>query len=168
MLLPKKLINFLEKNKVSYDVLEHRTVYTAFDKAKTLKVKPNIVGKTLALKVDRELIVVLLTANKNIDKIKLKKIINLYRKKEKEKAVKKIDFASERLIKNRFKGVKLGAIPPFGNLFKIQTIVSRSLLNKPEIIISSGCYDKSIRMKGASLKKIIPNLMTGSFEKAKK
>ena len=168
MLLPKKLINFLEKNKASYDVLEHRTVYTAFDKAKTLKVKPNIVGKTLALKVDRELIVVLLTANKNIDKIKLKKIINLYRKKEKEKAVKKIDFASERLIKNRFKGVKLGAIPPFGNLFKIQTIVSRSLLNKPEIIISSGCYDKSIRMKGASLKKIIPNLMTGSFEKAKK
>ena len=168
MLLPKKLVNFLEKNKIKYDVLEHRIVYTAFDKAKTLKVKPNIVGKTLALKVDRDLVVVLLTANKNIDKVKLKKIINLYRKKTKEKAVKKIDFASERLIKNRFKGIKLGAIPPFGNLFKMQTIVSRSLLNKPKIIISSGCYDKSIKIKGSSLKKAMPDLMTGSFEKAKK
>ena len=36
-MIPGKIIKFLEKGKVKYEILKHRTVYTAFDKAKTLK-----------------------------------------------------------------------------------------------------------------------------------
>lgn len=168
MSAPKKVINFLEKSKVKYEEIQHRTVYTAFDKAKTLKVKQNIIGKTLILKANRDLVVCLIPANKNLDKAKFKKTVNNWRKKTAQKPVKTIDFASERLIKNRFKGVKVGAIPPFGNLFKLPTFVNKSLLGLPKIIVNSGHYNLSIKIKGAFLKKLISDLIAGSFAKARK
>ena len=168
MAIPKKVINFLGKNKVKYQSVKHRTVYTAFDKAKTLKLKQNIVGKTLVLKTDRDLALVLIPANKNLDKNKFKKLVNSWRKKTGQKPVKNIDFASERLIKNKFKGVKLGAMPPFGNMFKVPTFVNKSLLSLPEIIVNSGHYNHSIKIKGDSLKKLMPDLVAGSFAKTRK
>jgi hypothetical protein len=50
MAIPKKIINFLEKAKVKYEIIKHKTVFTAFDKSQTLKVPEKIVGKTLILK----------------------------------------------------------------------------------------------------------------------
>ena len=156
MAIPKKIINFLEKNKIRYQILEHKTVYTAFDKSQTLKTKPNVIGKTLVLKANKELIIVLIPANKNLDKQKVKKIINKKLKKEGKKLLKTIDFASERLMKNKLKGVKIGAIPPFGNLFGFTDLINRSLLGQSKIIINSGDY------------KLMPDLLEGSFIKAKK
>jgi len=168
MAIPKKVINYLEKAKVKYKVIEHRTVYTAFDKSKTLKVKENIVGKTLVLKADKELIMVLVPANKNLDRNKLKKVINVWKKKSGQKLIKKIEFASERLIKNKIKGVRIGSTPPFGNMFKIPTFINKSLLSLPEIIVNSGHYNCSIKIKGDILKKLVPDLVVGSFAKTRK
>ncbi|XOB42277.1 MAG: aminoacyl-tRNA deacylase [Candidatus Nealsonbacteria bacterium] len=168
MAIPKKVINFLERNKIKYEPIEHKTVYSAFDKARTLKMKRNIIGKTLVLKTDRDLAVVLIPSNKNLDKIKFKRLVNDWRKKTDQKPVKSIEFASERLIKNKIKGVKLGATPPFGNMFKVPTFVNKSLLSLPEIIINSGHYNYSIKIKGDFLKKMMPDLVIGSFTKTRK
>ena len=69
----RMFIDFLEKAKVKYELIKHRQVFTAQDKAATLKVKPNIIGKTLVLKIGKRISVVLIPANKNLDKISLKK-----------------------------------------------------------------------------------------------
>lgn len=168
MPLPKKITNFLEKNKTRYEIIEHKTVYTSFDKAKTLKVRPAIIGKTLFLRIDKELAIVLISADKNLDKGKFKKVVNKKRKKEGKKAVKKIEFASEKLMKNKIKGARIGVIPPFGNLFGFPTFVSKSLLNKPNLILNSGDYNFSIKIRPSYLKKILPDLIVGSFTKSRK
>ncbi|MCP6718525.1 MAG: hypothetical protein KJI70_03255 [Patescibacteria group bacterium] len=168
MAIPKKVINFLEKAKVKYELVEHKTVYTAFDKARTLKEKQNIIGKTLVLKADRDLAIVLIPANKNLDKLKFKKIVNDWKRKTDQKLIKTIDFASERLIKNKIKGVKVGAIPGFGNLFKIPTFINKSLLSPSKIIINSGDYKNSIQLEPAQFEKLVPDLITGSFTKTRK
>jgi len=85
MPVPSKIIKYLDLSRVKYERIEHKTVYTAYDKVATLKVKPNVIGKTLVLKIDNELAMVLIPGNKNLDK-------------------------------NKFKVVKVGAVPPFGNL----------------------------------------------------
>jgi prolyl-tRNA editing enzyme YbaK/EbsC (Cys-tRNA(Pro) deacylase) len=130
MLVPRKVLNFLKKNKIKYEIIEHKTVYTAFDKARTLKLKPDIIGKTLILK--------------------------------------KIEFVSERLMKNKLKGIKIGATPPFGELFGFPTFINKSLLNKPKIIVNSGHYNSSVKIKGSFLKKLMPDMIVGSFAKSKK
>jgi len=158
MAVPQKIIKFLEKNKVKYEPIKHRTVFTAYDKAQTLKVPEKIVGKTLVMKVDNSPALILIPANKNLDKNKLKRVSK----------GKKIDFAKESLTKNKIKGVKVGAVPPFGNLWNLATFVDRSLMNQPKIIINGGDYQWSIKIKPKDFKKLIPDLAISSFTKAKK
>ncbi len=157
MPIPKKIINFLEKTQVKYELIEHRTVYTAFDKANTLKVPEKIVGKTLVVKKDKDLVLVLIPANKNLDLQKLKKITK----------GKKLELASEKLIKNRLKGVKLGATPPFGILWKLPTFVDRAIMKEKEVILNSGDYNSSIKIKPKNFKNLIPDLTLGNFSKKK-
>jgi len=184
MAIPKKVINFLEKGKVKYEAIGHRTVYTAFDKAKTLKISEKMVGKTLVLKMDGKLTVVLIPANKNLDLQKFKKLAKALPAAclpdRQGRQVKKIDFASERLIKNKFKarlpryakhcgqGVKVGVIPPFGNLWGMKTFIDNSLMKEKEIILNSGDYNFSIKISSNQLKKILPDAIFGNFSEKKK
>jgi Cys-tRNA(Pro) deacylase len=157
MAVPKKIIKFLNKSKIKYKILEHKTVYTAFDKSQTLKVDPKIIGKTLILKCDKNLKIALTPANKNLDLKKFKKIGGF----------KKVDFVSEKEIKKKFKGVKVGAIPPFGNLWKFQTFIDKSILKEKEIILAGGDWNFSIKINPKDLKNLIPDLVIGNIAKAK-
>lgn len=157
MPIPLKVKNFLEKNKIKAEPIEHRVVYTAFDKAQTLRVPQKIVGKTLALKIDKGYALALIPANKNLDKGKLKKLAK----------VKKIDFVKEAWIKKNFTGVKIGAVPPFGNLWKLPTFIDHSLLNQSKIIVNGGDWKWSIKLNPANFKKLIPVLVIGNFSKSR-
>ncbi len=158
MPIPKKITKYLEKAKVKYEPVKHKTVYTAHDKAATLRVPEKIVGKTLVMKFDRNVGLVLIPANKNLDKVKFRKVAK----------AKNVDFVKEAWMKKNLKGVKVGAIPAFGNLFKLPTFVEKSLLRNPKIILNSGDYNFSIKISSINFKKLIPDLITGSFGKAKK
>jgi len=168
MATSKKLIKFLEKNKVKFKEIKHKTVYTAFDKAKTLKVPEKIVGKTLILKIDRDFVVLLLSANKNLDKGKFKKVVNFWRKKEGKKTAKKITFATETWMKKNLKGAKVGAIPPFGNLWGLPTFIDKSLFKNRKIIVNGGDYNYSIEVSPIVFRKLIPNVIIESFSKKRK
>ena len=157
MAIPQKIIKFLDKSKIKYETIKHRTVYTAFDKAATLRVSQKIIGKTLVVKLDKNPALVLIPANKNLDKQKLKKIAK----------AKSVDFLKEAWMKKNLKGIKIGAVPPFGNLWKMPTFIDRGLTANPKIIVNSGDYNFSIKISPANIKKLIPNLTTGNFSKAR-
>jgi len=170
MPIPKKIINFLKKNKIKYEPIEHRTVYTAYDKAATLKVPQKIIGKTLVVKLDligksltsygpgQSPALILISANKNLDKQKLKKVAK----------AKAINFLKEAWMKKNLKGVKIGAIPPFGNLWRLPTFIDKALLREQKIILNSGDYNFSIKISPANLKRLMPNLVVGNFSKPRK
>ena len=157
MAIPQKIIKFLDVNKVKYETIKHRTVYTAFDKAATLRVPPKIIGKTLVVKLDKNPALVLIPANRNLDKQRLKKIAK----------AKNIDFIKEAWMKKNLKGIKIGAVPPFGNLWKLPTFADKGLFRNQKIIINGGDYTFSIKIKAGDMKKLIPDLVMGNFSKSR-
>jgi prolyl-tRNA editing enzyme YbaK/EbsC (Cys-tRNA(Pro) deacylase) len=140
--ISKKILDYLDKNKYKYEIIKHRTTYTAWDTAQTEKVKPQEVAKALVLKTDKDWIVAVLSSSRNLDKKELLKLI----KKDKEKSVKKIDFAEEKWMKNSMPIGKLGAIPPFRELLKKDIYFDKLLLKSKKFYVSSGEYDSSIRI----------------------
>jgi len=168
MAVPKKITNFLEKGNIKYETIEHKTVYTAYDKAATLKVHPKEIAKTLVVKLDRNVAFVVIPGNKNLDKMKIKKEVNKQRKKEGLKAVKKISFATERWMKNNLKGVKIGSTPIFGNIWKMPTYIDRGLMKNKKIIVPSGDYKVSFKISPTKIKKAISDLVITSLSKPKK
>lgn len=168
-MLSKTLKKILDSNKIKYEVIEHKTVYTAFDKAATLRAKPGEVGKTVVVSLDgKEYSLGLIPANKNLDKKKVLSAFNKLRAKNKEKNYKKIDFAKEQWMKKSFKGVDLGATPPFGPLYKLPLFIDNALIKPGKIIINGGAYETSIKLAPASLIKLNTSSLKGSFSVAKR
>lgn len=168
-MLSKTIKTFLDKNKIKYEPMEHRTVYTALDKAATLKVKPAMVGKTVIVSLDsKNYAIGLIPANKNLDKQKVLGAFNKLRQRAKEKKYKKIDFATEKWMKANIKGVKVGATPPLEILYKLPFFIDNALAKQTKIIVNGGEYELSLKLAPASLIKLDPKTIKGSFSVAKK
>ncbi len=185
MPISKPLQNFLDKNKIKYEVVEHKIVYTAHDKATTLHIKPEIVGKTMAIVFDKKHYMLgLIPANKNLDKKKLLKTANIWLKKQKtgnsdgrvriaeaqraKARYSHADFAKEAWMKKTFKGVDVGATPPFGLLYVLPFFIDNSLLRQTKIIVNAGKYNLSLKISPANLLKLNPQTIKGGFSIAKK
>ncbi len=164
--LPAPLENFLKKNSAKYNTHAHRTVFTTYDAAQTLKVELNSVVKTLVVQADRELVLVALPGNRNLDFNKLKKTINQQAKKTDDKSIKKISLASERLIANKITK-KPGAVPPFGGLYKMRTVVDRALLKPRALIVNGGSFTVSLELTPKEFLRLSQGVL-GSFGKARK
>jgi prolyl-tRNA editing enzyme YbaK/EbsC (Cys-tRNA(Pro) deacylase) len=163
--MQREILNFLKKSKVKFEIIPHKTVFTATDKAATLKVKPESVIKTLVIRANNNLFLALISANRILDLDKLKKMIERNFKMEK---LKKIELATERLIKNKFKGVKVGSIPPFGNFWKMPVLVDNRIKKQRTLFFNSGEWNSSLKLSFSSLKKLSKDIIFGSFSKVKK
>ena len=167
-MLPKTIQNFLEKNKIKYEAIEHKTVFTALDKAATLRVKPALVGKTVVVAFDgQNYALTLIPANKNLDKAKLLAAVNKIRQKAGLKNFKKADFAKEQWAKANIKGVKIGTTPPFGSVYNLPLFLDNSLVKQSKIIVNGGDYMISLKLSPGSLIKL-ENTVKGNFSQAKK
>jgi len=178
-MLSKTIQKFLDANKVKYEAIEHKTVYTAFDKAATLHLKPAQIAKTVVVVFDGGIYALgVIAANKNLDKKKLIAAINKGIEGAGTYPYKKVDFASEKWMKNHIKGVDLGATPPFGTMFKYNLkkncktdlifFIDKALAKQPKIIINGGRYETSLKITPAALIKINEEAVRGSFSMAKK
>lgn len=165
MAIPKSVLNYLEKNKIKYEVVEHRTVYTAWDSAQTQHIKPDQVVKTLVMKYDGGHCLALLPANKNLDAAKFKKVLNSWLKKNKAKPAKKVAFDKEAWMKKTIVG-KVGATPPFGTLIKMPVFIDSLVAKLPKVLINSGEYNFSLKINTKDLVKL-EEPIKGSFSKKK-
>ena len=155
--LPKKIAAFLDKSGVKFETIGHRTVYTAYDKAATLKVKPAAIVKVLVVKMDKELAMAVIGGDRSLDIEKL----------QKASKSTKLDFAKEKVIAEAFKGVDPGTMPPFSGLWPMKVFCDKKLLESPKLILSAGAYECSIKIAPGAFKKINPEMAIGIFSKAK-
>jgi len=136
MKIPQKLLDYLKKNKVKHEMIEHKTVYTAYDTSQTLKTKLGNVVKGLLIKADKEFQLVLLTADKMLDLKKLAKFLK----------VKKVEIVPEKLMPKIFKG-KPGVFHAFASLYKLPVVVEKGVLKLKEAVFPSASFNQSLRMR---------------------
>ncbi len=167
MSVSQKLVNYLAEKKINYELIEHRVVHTAWDLVKTLHLKkPEEVVKTLLVRTDKDPVMVLLPADKNLDKAKFKRVVNEWRKKRGLKAIKEIDFIKEAWIKKNIKIGKLGVIPPFGQLLKMPVFIDNLVFKPTKIIVNAGEYGISLKIRTKDFVKS-EQPVKGSFSKKK-
>lgn len=155
MAIPKKLLSHLDKNKIKYEILKHRTVFTAYDLAQTMKKKLQEIAKTLLVKADKKYYLVVIPAHFKLDFGNLKKMLK----------AKKVSIAKEKEMQNQF-NVKPGAITPFGTIHKAEVLLDKGLLKTRDAIFSAGSFTESLRMKVKDFLKV-ENPKTGVIGKKK-
>ncbi|MDI6778060.1 MAG: YbaK/EbsC family protein [Patescibacteria group bacterium] len=169
-MVSKKIFDYLKKKKYKFEIIEHKTTYTAFDTARTTqkqekKVKPEEIVKALVVKADKDYFLALVPAGKRLNKKKLLKAANALKKKKKEKSYKTLNLAKEAWMKKNILG-RVGATPPFRELVKLDIYVDGVLAKQKSLYLGSGEYEYSIKVPASQyLKSEIP--IKGSFSMKK-
>lgn len=162
----KKLIKLLTESKKKYEVIKHRTTFTAYDVAATLHLKLNQIAKSLLVKTNKPLIhgakpyaLVVVPADKNVDLKKLAKIMST-----KDVRVTKVEIPKEGVMKAQFK-VKPGSMSAFGSLYKLPVFVDKAV--KGQMVFAAGSFEESVKMNAGDFIKC-EDAKIGNFSVAKK
>ncbi len=138
---PQQLAKYLAKARAKYKVMQHKTVYTAYDVAATMKKKLGEVAKTLLVAADKNYYLVILPADHNLDFKKLAKIIGQQSKTK----VKVIKIPNEKVMAKVLK-IKAGTMSAFGGIHKLPVIMDKSLTKVKKAVFSTGSFNHSLEM----------------------
>ena len=152
----KKLIEFLDSNKVKYVIISHSTAYTAQDIAAMTKIPGKELAKTVMVKLDGKMAMAILPASYKVNFDYLKK----------SAGVKKVELATEKEFKEMFPECDTGAMPPFGNLYNLDVYSTESLAEDEEIVFNAGSHTELIRMAYKDFEQLVkPKVMKFSTRK---
>lgn len=146
----------LREAKVKFSVLKHKLVYTAHDTAQTTKKKLSEIAKVVLVKADKNFVLIVLPAGKYVNFSSVKKALK----------VKKASMATEKDITKYLK-TKVGLLHPFGQIYKLQTLLDKSMAKTKKIIASAGSYTRSVEISSKDFEKLVQPIK-GAFSKAKK
>jgi Ala-tRNA(Pro) deacylase len=131
-----RVLEFLDKSAVPYEVSEHPPTFTAQQMAAVEHEPGQFVAKPVIVKADGEYIMCVLSACYKIDLGELKDQLG----------AESIELAEETQIGRIFDDCELGAEPPFGNLYDLPTVMDKSLEQDDHIIFQAGTHEKAISM----------------------
>lgn len=132
----KKLKEILDRSGVKYVSIEHSPAFTAPEIAQSADVRGASFAKTVIVKLDGELAMVVLPANRRIVLAELREMM----------LSDDVELAAESEFQSRFPDCEVGAMPPFGNVYGLPVYVAQSLANAKEIVFNAGTHREVIKM----------------------
>jgi len=132
----RTLAKFLDENKIRYVRISHSPAYTAQEIAASAHIPGREVAKTVMVKIEGKMQMVVTCASCQVDLQELKRAVG----------AQKVELATEDEFRGLFPECELGAMPPFGNLFDMQVFVTEELAEDEEIAFNAGSHTELVRM----------------------
>lgn len=146
-----KILEILKKNNCWFEIFEHEEVRTSEEAVKTRTGYTLHQGaKAIIIRVkksesDKKFIMLVLPADLRFDNDKVKKFFG----------AKDIRFAIGEEVSELTDGVQAGGVPPFGNLFGLETVVDPKLFEMEKIVFNAGDRRFSVAMKSKNYKDLV-------------
>ena len=140
-----RLKDFLDKEHVKYVTIAHSPAYTAQEIAELTHTPGKELAKTVIVKIEGELAMVVLPAS---DKVRLGHLRQTL-------GTEDIELANEDEFEGAFPDCETGAMPPFGNLYGMSVFVDQTLREDEEIAFNAGSHDELIRLSYAEFERLV-------------
>ncbi|OGT42373.1 MAG: deacylase [Gammaproteobacteria bacterium RIFCSPHIGHO2_12_FULL_37_34] len=140
----KKLKEFLDNQRVKYVSMTHSPAFTSQEIAAAAHISGKQLAKTVMIKMNDHLAMVVIPANSQINFAKLKAATG-----------SATDLASESEFKDKFAGCEVGAMPPFGNLYDVPVFVSDQLSKQEHIIFNAGSHSELIQLAYIDFERLV-------------
>lgn len=132
-----ELTEFLESNETTFSVLNHPKAYTAQEVAARAHIPGEEMAKPVMANIDGEMVMLVVPSTHRVDFDRLKEVLG----------VKEAELATEKEFEDRFPDCELGAMPPFGNLFDMDTYVDQALTEDEEIAFNAGNHRELVQLQ---------------------
>lgn len=140
-----KLTSFLDEHGKKYVVIKHSKAFTAPEVAASAHVPGKEMAKTVMVKIDGDMNMVVLPSTHQVDLDMLKKTLG----------TQNVELATEEEFESRFPDCEPGAMPPFGNLYDMETFVAQALREDEEIAFNAGNHREVVKMGYADYEDLV-------------
>ena len=140
-----KLKEFLDREKVKYVTIRHSPAFTAQEIAATAHIPGKELAKTVMIKIDGQMAMVVLPASYRINFDLLADALG----------AKKVQLATEGEFRKLFADCELGAMPPFGNLYGMPVYVAEVLTEDEEIAFNAGSHIELMRLPYRDFERLV-------------
>ena len=140
-----RLKDFLDKEHVKYVTIAHSPAYTAQEIAALTHTPGKELAKTVIVKIDGKLAMVVLPASAKVRVNHLRETLG----------TESVEIASENEFASAFPDCETGAMPPFGNLYGMNVFVDQTLREDDEIAFNAGSHDELIRLAYAEYERLV-------------
>lgn len=131
-----RLTEFLDSHDKKYVVVQHSQAFTAQEVAASAHIPGKEMAKTVIMKIDGNLKMVVLPSTHQVG----------FEQIEEALGAQSVKLASEKEFENLFPDCEIGAMPPFGNLYDMDTIVAESLTEDEEIAFNAGTHRELVKI----------------------
>jgi Ala-tRNA(Pro) deacylase len=131
-----KLDELLQGRQVRFERLHHEPVYGANRVAEKLHVPGKGVAKTVLLRTELGYVIAVVPADHCVDLERVRACLG----------DEWVEMASEAEMRQLFPDCEVGAMPPFGSVYHLRTLVDEALADADEIVFEGQSHCEAIRM----------------------
>lgn len=140
-----RLKKFLDEQHVKYTTIQHSRAFTAQEVANSAHIPGKELAKTVMVKVDGRMAMVVLPAPEWIDLDGLRAATG----------AQKVELATEKEFSGLFPNCEVGAMPPFGNLWDMPVFVDQHLREDERIAFNAGSHTELVQLAYADFERLV-------------
>jgi Ala-tRNA(Pro) deacylase len=138
------LIDYLERSRAFYTLKEHPAAFTAAETARLNRVTPRHFAKTVMVRVDSELAMMVVPCHYRVALEDLRSSLG----------ATTVELAPERQFQRRFPRCEVGAMPPFGHLFGLRAFMVPLFDEFSDIHFKAGSHNELLRMPFSEFRRL--------------
>jgi len=136
MAIAASIRDFLKRERVPYTLFGHRPAYTAQQEAQVAHIQGRHWAKCVCCFADSEPILAVVPADLMVDFDRLSELVR----------AQTVRLATESEMTSMYPECELGAMPPFGPIYKQRVFVDKSFVGDPEMVFNGGTHTDAVCM----------------------
>ena len=150
MSISHTLQDYLNGQGVEYELVPHKHTYTSASTAEAAHVPGERLAKAVMLEDEQGYLMAVIPATHRLRLGVLHNTLN-----------RRLGLATESELTDLFPDCEVGAIPPLGKAFGVDTVVDDSLLEQPDIWFEAGDHQDVIHISGSQFKTLMLDAQHG-------
>jgi Ala-tRNA(Pro) deacylase len=132
-----KLADYLATHPVPFDLVVHSHTRSSLQSARSLDLTPGCLVKAVVLEDENDqFLMAVLPASRKVDLGELRRCFG-----------RMLRLADKAELRERFGDCELGAVPPIGSAYGMETIWDDSLMSRPDVYFEAGDHETSVHVK---------------------
>lgn len=152
MAIAHTVADYLNSRGVEYEVIQHSHTGSSMETAESAHVPGDQLAKSVVLEDEQGYLMAVIPATHRIQISKLNRLTN-----------RNLGLTTETALEGLFEDCELGAIPPLGDAYGMQTVWDTCLAEQPDVYFEAGDHEELIHVAGAEFQSLMASDMRGEF-----
>lgn len=146
------LKDYMEEHDLEYEVVSHDKSHTSMETAQCAHIPGDKVAKTVVLEDEQGYVMVVVPATHRVEMGTVQRYLQ-----------RQLKLADEPELQRIFTDCELGALPPVGDPYGVETMIDDSLAEQTDIYFEAGDHEALIHMSCEQFELMMADAEHGSF-----